>query len=217
MNLRSPVAIAALLLTVPAAWAQPSTAGDPASTQPPVPPPPEMVLELHDVRPPVPFHPPWRPIDYLAALGLLLLLAVAATLLALRARSVAPPVLPPAPQDPTPLVLALQRLDGLRAKQLYGAGPRGHLEIARELPFLLKAYLDTVYRSQLIYQTTWESHRALSASLPGPLAEAVTRLLLQCDRVKFAGQVRFAHDPLDEAERVLRAIDEQRTTQGATP
>lgn len=198
------LALSVALLCVAAPAQQPET-GDPAEPRKPVPPPPEVVEQLHDVRPPVAFEPTWRPIDYAVAIGGALILAAAA-LLTWRARRAAAPEPPTAPPWPPPHVVALDALDALRARRLYESRAEGHLMLAQELPAILKAYLDAVQRAQFAYWTTRETHGRLAGQVPRHLAEEATWLLLECDRVKFAGQSGFANDPIDRAEAVIRGF-----------
>jgi hypothetical protein len=198
------LALSVALLCVAAAAQQPET-GDPAESRKPVPPPPEVVEQLHDVRPPVAFEPTWRPIDYAVAIGGALILAAAA-LLAWRARRAAAPEPPAAPPSPPPHIAALDALDALRARRLYESGSEGHLMLAQGLPAILKAYLDAIQRAQFTYWTTRETHGRLAGQVPHRLAEEATWLLIECDRVKFAGQSGFADDPIDRAEAVIRGL-----------
>ena len=69
--------------------------------------------------------------------------------------------------------------------------------LAQGLPAILKAYLDAIQRAQFTYWTTRETHGRLAGQVPHRLAEEATWLLIECDRVKFAGQSGFADDPVE--------------------
>jgi hypothetical protein len=163
-----------------------------------------VVEQLHDVRPPVPFDPYWRPVDYAVVAGAALLI-LALALLVIRARrrpeeEPQPPLGPPAHQ------VALEKLQALRARQLYGSGRDGHLILAGEVPKVLKEYLDEAHGPEYVYRTTRETHRGLSEGYPSELVQRATWLLLVCDRVKFAGKPGFDNDPIDEAEDIVRGL-----------
>ncbi len=177
----------------------------------PQPPPPEIVEQLHDVRPPVDFRPWWRTVDTIAATSVALTLAglilLAVGIARLRRR---------APEDAQVDRLAAaieeagRRLDALASEGLFERGaPEAHQRLARELPPILKTFLAATQDAPVDCFTTRETHGLLVTRACEEAARDARQALAACDELKFAGKDVYARDPIPQARAVVSALAER--------
>jgi len=191
-------------------------AQDSALSGAPQPPPPEVAAQLHDVSPPVGFHPWWRSVDTVGALSIALTLGGMALLFAGIARLRRGAVVE---ADLEHLAEAIEEagrlLEALAGEGLYELGsPEAHGRLARELPPILKRFLAAMHGVPVDCYTTRETHSLLAGLSLEEAAHQVRRILASCDELKFAGMDVFAADPVAQAREVVSALAERVAVRG---
>lgn len=163
--------------------------------------------EIADLKPAASIAPRYGPL-WAALGGLLLLLAAAAVLWWLHRRYAARLAAVPAPTDPfqrtPPHVWIYAELKKLLGRKLAEQGQvdRFYAELAR----ILKIYLGGRYRVDLLEHTTEEVPERLRQAGAAAVDE-VTRLLDECDRVKFARHRPESTSWREAVEQVYRIVD----------